>query len=400
MRVLITTSTFPQRPDDGMPRFVLDLAEALAAHCEVTVLAPGTAGAPDAERWGDVSVRRFTYFLPRAWQRLAYGDGIDVNLRRSWLARLQPAPYVLAQARATRRLAARLGADLVNSHWLLPQGLSAALARGRRRGFAHVLSLHGGDAHVLGRLPGGRWLGRFVLDRSDAVFAASSGIRERLDATLGRPSGAQVQPVGVHLARLREGGSMPAGDAPFAEGFALYVGRLHEIKGVAQLLRAFVRVRGSHPGLGLLVVGYGEREAALRDQAQRLSLGEAVRFTGRKPSGYVAAALRRARVVVVPSIRLPDGREEGTPAVVLEALAAGARLVATTTGGIPDVLHHGENGWLCRDRDPEDLAEKMLAALAAEEDGRSQRVRASVARFDWPRVAERYLEVFERISAR
>ena len=89
MRVLISTSTFPLWRDDGLPRFVSDLAEELTRRGEVTVLAPHAPGAPRHERWGALEVERFGYFWPRRWQRLAYGYGIGANLRGSWLARLQ-----------------------------------------------------------------------------------------------------------------------------------------------------------------------------------------------------------------------------------------------------------------------------------------------------------------------
>ena len=82
LRVLITASTFPVRPRDGIPRFVVDLAQALAKHCEVTVLAPDAPGVTKRERIGDVEVERFTYFWPRAWQKF-YGPGMLENLRTS-----------------------------------------------------------------------------------------------------------------------------------------------------------------------------------------------------------------------------------------------------------------------------------------------------------------------------
>jgi len=398
VRVLVTASTFPLRPDDGIPRFVADLCQALASRCEVTALVPDAPGAARRERVGDVDVHRFTYLLPRRWQALAYGDGIAANLAspRAWL---QPLPFLAAQVAAVRTLAERLAIDVVSSHWILPQGLAAALARGARPRFAHVATLHGGDAFLLGRLPFARRLAGFLWRRSDALLPVSTGLRDAFDATLGRASGALVQPMGVSLARFAapEAAAPPA---PFAGGFLVCAARLVALKGVDVLLRALPRVLAVHPDLGLCVLGAGPREAALRAEAARLGIAGRVRFEGRVSQAEVARHLRACRAAVVPSVTGRGGRAEGMPTVVAEALAAEARLVATATGGIPDVVRHGENGWLCRASDPGYLAETILLALADRSPERARRARESAAALDWERVAARYFEVMQEACAR
>jgi glycosyltransferase involved in cell wall biosynthesis len=397
VRVLVTASTFPLRPDDGLPRFVADLCQALARRCEVTALVPDAPGAARRERLGDVDVHRFTYFLPRRWQALAYGDGIAANLRspRAWL---QPLPFLAAQVAAVRTLAERLRIDAVSSHWILPQGLAAAIARGARHRFAHVATLHGGDAFLLRRLPFARRVAGFLWRRSDALLPVSSGLRDAFDAALGRPSGAVVQPMGVSLARFGAADAEPLA-APFAGGFVVCAARLVALKGVEQLLRAMPRVLAVHPDTGLCILGAGPREADLRAEAARLGIAARVRFAGRVSQAEVARHLRACRAAVVPSVTGAGGRAEGMPTVVAEALAAGAPLVATATGGIPDVVRHGENGWLCRERDPDDLAEKILLALADRSPERARRARESAAALDWDRVAACYLEVMRRAHA-
>jgi glycosyltransferase involved in cell wall biosynthesis len=342
---------------------------------------------------GHVDVRRFRYFWPRRAQRLAYGDGMPDNLRRSWLARLQPPSYVLCAARATRALVRREGIDVVNSHWIVPQGLATALARGRAGRFRHVVTLHGGDSYLLRALPFGRRLARYIVERADAVVAVSSNVRENLDAVLGRPSGALIQPVGVNVARFRSPLAPIA--SPFPDGYLLFVGRLVPVKGAEVLLRALPRVRAAHPGVGLVVVGSGSLEGSLRELAASLGVADAVDFAGRRSHEEIAAYLQGCRAAVVPSIVEADGRAEGMPSVVLEALAAGARVVASEAGGIPDTIRDGENGWLAPPGDPEALAARLLAAL--DEPPASpllERARRSADALDWPRVADRYLEMF------
>jgi glycosyltransferase involved in cell wall biosynthesis len=401
LRVLISSGTFPLRIDDGLPRFVYDLAEALAPHCAVTALVPDAPGAARRERMGGVAVRRFTYVRPRSFQSLAYGDGMGDNLRASLLARLQVPSYVWCQARATRRLAGEEGVDIVNSHWMIPQGLSSALARGPSAAFRHVVTLHGGDIYMLRNLPFGRALARFILGRTDFVFAVSSNVRDRLDELLGSASGAVLQPVGVRVGMFRGDQGIEPVTPSFDNGYLLFVGRLNAIKGVEYLLRAMPKILERHPRLGLVLLGYGPMEQQLRREVRQLGIDSAVEVVGRRPHGEVARYVRGCRAVVVPSIVEEDGRAEGMPTVVIEAMACGARVVGSAAGGIPDVIRHGENGWLCRHRDPDDLAAKTLLALGDPPDSSTvRRARETAARFDWPEVASRYLEAFESVVGR
>ena len=128
LRVLISTSTYPVHPDDGIPRFVHDLARSMTRHAEISVLAPDAPGAARHERMDGVDVHRFSYFRPRRQQRLALGQGMRDNLRSSWLAKIQVPTFLTAQALSTRRMIRERPVDVVNAHWLVPAGLGAAWA--------------------------------------------------------------------------------------------------------------------------------------------------------------------------------------------------------------------------------------------------------------------------------
>ena len=398
-RVLISSSTFPLPRQKGLPRFVYDLSEALAQRAEVRALVPDAPQAERRELLGSVEVRRFSYFRPRRWQRLAYGHGMRANLR-SLLGKIQVPLFLAAQTAAIRSQLRSQRTQLLNSHWLVPQGLTAALAMGANRKVAHVLSVHAADVHLLQRLPFGRALARFVLDRTDFVFADGSGVREDLDHLLGRPSGAVLQPMGVHLESFRSGPGLDPGEQPFADGFLLFFGRFTEKKGILYLLRALPRILEHYPRLGLIAIGYGELEEALRRESRKLGLEEAVLFPGRLAHSDIGRYLRDCRVAVVPSVIDRNGETDGMPTVVVEAMASGARVVGTAVDGIPDVIRHGENGWLCREKDPRDLADKILTALEDPSPSPVPRQAAETAEaLDWSQVAARYLKVFQEVLA-
>lgn len=388
LSVLITTSTFPYRQGDGQARFVLDLATALSEQASVTVLAPHATGAHTRERIGSVTVRRYRYFFPGSAQRLSYGVGMRHNLEQSWLARIQVPFLVVAQLLATVSAVLLLKPSVINAHWLVPQGLTTAVVS-RLFGVPMVLHAHAADVYFLRRRRIGRAIARFVVRSSSAVLADGSHVRDSLDELLGFESGAGLRPMGVWFSRFEDNTDEQPESLP--ENFVLFVGRLVEKKGVEYLIRALVTVRLDRPDLELVIAGTGPLQGQLTKLANELGVAGAVHFIGPRSHAEVAAMMQLAEVVSVPSIIDSRGETEGMPTVVLEGMAAGARVVGTAVNGIPDVLRDAENGWLVKPADAASLAEGILAAL---EDPAAEEVRRvgteTACKHDWAAVAEEY----------
>ena len=145
--------------------------------------------------------------------------------------------------------------------------------------------------------------------------------------------------------------------------FVLAVGRLEEKKGFRFLLEAcrILKDRGVAPQC--TIVGDGARRQALRDQAQRLSLGDCVVFAGAKSQFLLGKLYRRAQIFVLPSVVAEDGDRDGLPNVLLEAGAMSLPIVSTTVGGIPEFVTDGENGFLVMPRDAKQLADRIATLL-------------------------------------
>lgn len=379
LRLLVVTSSYPRWPGDLAGVFVAEQAAALAARGHrVTVLAPGAPGLPAAETCDGVAVRRPRLTPPGLGAGLFYGAGIADNLAARPLRALGLAPAFAALVAHAARWAR--AADVLLSHWLLPSGLAAALAA-RAAGRGHVAVAHSGGVHVLARAPRplGRALARGILSGTDHVACAGPhlvGALERLVGPL--PAGVvSVAPVGLHTARYRRPTpyAPPRPDEPLR---VLCLARLVPVKGVDTLLRAATtsaRVR-------LTLVGDGPQRAELEALAQRL--GAPVTFEGPAPTDAVPALLHAHHVLALPSRVLPSGRTEGTPRVLLEALAAGLPAVATAVGGAPALLAGG-GGVLVPPDEPAALA-RALDELAADPKRLSVLAEAAAARapeLDW-----------------
>lgn len=233
------------------------------------------------------------------------------------------------------------------------------------------------------RLPLVRWMVR----SSTALLAGGTKAKEKLVEL-----GAGSRPVfNVYHTNVRV---KDAPRTPDAERFVLYVGRLEERKGVDVLLRAFADVRRSRPGVRLKVLGRGELLAPLQALAASLAIADAVDFVGWVDHDAVDDYYRRCAVFVLPSRFTPGGGYEPFSNVVLEAMACGAPVIATTANGVAfDVVEDGVNGRVVPGGDVAALASALAALLddpaAAEAMGR--RGQATIRdRFNVDRMAERF----------
>ena len=141
----------------------------------------------------------------------------------------------------------------------------------------------------------------------------------------------------------------------------LFVGRLEESKGAVFLLQAFAEIQMHLPSVELVLIGDG----ALRQELESRANGtlRRYRFLGTRSSIEVREWMNRASVICVPSVKRRSGEEEGLGMVCLEAHAVAKPVVAFHSGGIPEVISHGETGFLVTEADHEALSESLLVLL-------------------------------------
>lgn len=316
MRIVAITTSYPRHEADHAGRFVHDLNAGLRElDCDVTTICPASPDAPRRERTDGGEVIRVAYGA----DELFYGDGLEANWRRA----RRPFAALRRWIASAERALLEIDADLVVPHWLWPSG--AAALRGARR--APVVGVgHGGDLHLLDRPIVGRWLARSIRGMRGALVTSRFGadvVRRRTGVDR-----IAIAPMGVDPRRFA------AADLErpnWPEGYVFGVGRLLPIKGFDVAIRACARL-----ALPLVIAGEGPEREALTTLADEV--GCRLHLTGPLGPAQVAAGMRHARCVVVTSREMPGGRTEGCPVVAVEALVAGATVIATATGGLPDLL--------------------------------------------------------------
>jgi len=243
--------------------------------------------------------------------------------------------------------------DVVLGSWAYPDGFAAVIAA-RLLGVPAVVKLHGSDINVMAKLPGPRRQTAWAFSRAARVVAVSRALadevvalgvpRERVAVVMNGVNAELFHPRDRAQARRELG--LPAGP------LVLYVGNLKPEKGVLELIAAWPRVSRELPDASLAIVGGGPMRTALE-----ATLPPRATLHGAQPLAAIPTWLAACDVLVLPS------HVEGTPNVVLEALACGRRVVASAVGGVPDLLTTPTLGALVTPRDPEALAAALTQAL-------------------------------------
>jgi N-acetyl-alpha-D-glucosaminyl L-malate synthase BshA len=288
-------------------------------------------------------VHFITYAMPfrlRGYTERVYFHEVDTRMGRYPL--FDHFPYTLALASKQHEVAMRERLDLLHVHYAIPHATTAYLAREMLRpdrALRVITTLHGTDITLVGQEASFFAITRFSIEQSDGVTAVSSHLRDETIRAFGCGScDIRVIPNFVNLEEYQPAAVPECGKvAPEGHKVIVHTSNFREVKRVRDVIRVFARIRHAMPAT-LLMVGDGpEREDAERE-ARALEVADDVRFLGRLDS--VSTLLQAADLFVLPS------QTESFGLAALEAMACGVPVVATTVGGIPEVVEDGVTGLL------------------------------------------------------
>ena len=308
-------------------------------------------------------------------------------------------PYTLALATKMAEVASHAALDLLHVHYALPHAISAILARAmmteRGSRLKVVTTLHGTDITIVGQDRSYLPITRFGIEKSDGVTAVSEYLREVTARELGVGRPVEVIPNFVDTARYR-----PDGASEYARGIAregeavlMHVSNFRPVKRIRDVIGVFERVRKRRPAR-LVLVGDGPDRSLAERLVSESGAERETTFLGNVAA--IENLLPVADVFLLPS----DAESFGLAA--LEAMACGVPVVGTRAGGLPEVVTHGETGFLLPVGDVDGMADGVLALTDDRERWRrfseSARRRA-VAAFPEDQVVARYRVLYDSILA-
>ena len=388
LRLLTFTTLYPDsaRPNHGI--FVENRLRHLVATGQATstVLAPVPFFPYRSERFGVWGVLAR---VPEREER--YGLAVH-HPRYPVVPRVGMSVAPLLLYEASRRALARLLAgglafDLIDAHYVYPDGV-AAVWLGRHFGKPVVVTARGSDLTELPNYRVPNWFIRRALCAADGLIGVSAALRERLVELGANSSRAVTLRNGVDTAVFRPVDRDAARAALGLTGPALVsVGSLIPRKGLHLTIEAMLAL----PKFSLLIVGDGPERAPLEAQIARLGLGGRVRLLGAQAHEELPRFYGAADASVLASSR------EGWANVLLESMACGTPVVASNIPGNPEVVQEWAAGLVIEENTAAGIA-AGVRGLFANLPSRAA-TRAYAERFSWDETSAGQLALFRRVLA-
>ncbi|TNE60689.1 MAG: glycosyltransferase family 4 protein [Alphaproteobacteria bacterium] len=388
MKILLFSSLFPNAEEPTLGIFVENRLRHLMADAgvEATVVAPVP--------WFPFKNRIFgRYGRMARVPRVEVRHGIQVYHPRFLVIprfgmRLTPRfLYRAARRQVGRLLESGARFDLIDAHYLYPDGVAAARLAAAF-GLPFFLTARGSDVTQIAQMPGPRAQILDACRKARQVITVSESLRQDLVGMGLAPGQVTTLRNGVDCRHFRSTGRDEIRARWGVAGTVLlFAGWLIERKRVDVVLD----VAAALPDVTVVVAGDGPLRGALEMKAQKLDIGNRVRFIGQQAPEQMPAVMSGADILMLPSER------EGWPNVLLEAMACGTPVVARAIGGAPDFVTVPEAGRLAKGG--VDAFVDAVGDLLANYPDRAA-VRAYAETFGWLQTSKGQERLFLSVSER
>ncbi len=370
MKVLLVTTSYPDFSGSQRGIFIRKLClELIKNELEVLVLTPRILKeSAYFEEDGGIKVYRF--WFPSNNKQLNQMDSIPV---------IPMAVYMVSGLIKALRLISTHKPDVIHGNWIVPTGLIAAIA-GRLTHIPVINTAHGLDLRISDKQPI-RSLFDLAVKLSGKTIIVSPSMRSRKILT-----DSEIIPMGVDELFFN---IMPDRSSKTV----VYTRSLEPVYDVETLIRSVPLVMKEIPDARFVIAGTGSQETHLKTLAHEIGVSEPIAFLGHVPSDQIPGLMKQASVYVSSSVA------DGTSPALLEAIAARLTPVVTDINANRPLVREGEDGFLFKPRDTQDLAMKIIQALSgaipfSALDKKSQEMRSSIA---WGSIAKGFITSYNQL---
>jgi len=267
--------------------------------------------------------------------------------------------YELGLAATLVELAEVHQLDILHAHYAVPHAASAYLAKQifNSRRLKTVTTLHGTDITLVGADPSFRRVVKFAIEKSDGVTAVSRYLKNRTIEEFDIRREIRVIYNFVDPARPARNRDLCSREAfsPKGEKILMHASNFRPVKRIGDVVRIFARVRDQIPAK-LMLVGDGPERPLIQKLVNEMHLGSEVHFLGEQD--------QLEPLFFCTDLFLLPSEQESFGLTALEAMNCGVPVICTNIGGLPEVIVHGETGYLFPVGDVASMAAKAVELLS------------------------------------
>lgn len=363
MKILFIAQSFIRYKGDITSAYLFSLAKELKTiGAEVSVLSPHTAGLPMYENIDGIKIYRFRY-APVKYERLAYYGNMHELVIKNLLNKFIFLMYLFFAVIKTIKVIKReksvgSGIDILHSHWWVPSGFIAMIAS-KLSGKPYMVTSHGSDVFMLNKIKFLIPLAKMVFKKAKHNTAVSSKIKSILINDLKiEADKIAVFPMPCELSLF-----YPTKVSRNSIKTILSIGRLVERKGYNYLIEAVEILKNKGMDFKVTIVGEGPSEKQIKAKIESSNLNNTIEILSFKPKNELNNYYNSCDIFVLSPITDWKGEQEGLGLVLLEAMSCKKPVIATNSGGIPNIIKDGETGLLVPEKDSTALAEAIEKLL-------------------------------------
>jgi len=305
-------------------------------------------------------------------------------------------PYETALASTMVDVVKNNNVDLLHVHYAIPHASAAFMAKQilaeENIKVPFITTLHGTDITLVGRDKTYTPVVTFSINHSNAITAVSDNLRKETLENFEIKKEISVIHNFVDITRfsVKPMDAFKKAIAPNGEKIILHASNFRKVKRIADVIYTFNKIKKSIPSK-LLLVGDGPERHMAEDLCRELGIIEETRFLGKQQDMEDIYAI--ADLFLLPS------EYESFGLAALEAMAAGTPVVATNTGGIPEIITHGKNGYLSGIGDVEQMSHQAISILSNDQvlNRFSEEARKQAESFDIHKIVPKYENLYQRV---
>jgi len=363
MKILITTSSFPNVRNSISGNFILDQINNINAYyddMEFIICSPGITISSVQEN-EKIKIYNFRYFFSKKYENIGVESITDL-IKKSKFYYLVLLFFTLSQLIKVIKITSKEKPDLIYAHWFTPQAVTSFIVS-KIYNIPYKITIHSSDLKILNYYLGslGKKISKIILKSSSGITVTSKNIFKSVELVLNKDELNKLNllqyPMGIDstaIEQVNKNYDVLKLLEPKSK-YILYLGRLVEKKGLEDLIAGFSEF-SKLSNYKLIIAGFGNLENKLKRLVKEKNLENEVIFTGKVGLSEKKVLFKNSDILIVPSdslVGLPVS--EGMPVTILEGLYFGKVVIASDQTNCEDVIEDGVNGFIYKSESAESI---------------------------------------------